>query len=104
MVLSCWRCNGLSYQDPFVRRVVDQVKDLGLYEKTGLRGRSATTVRASASEVIVELGIVDEVLPLDGVRQPLVVVGRHGQVAEQERSARLRSIHSRLGSSMMSSS
>jgi hypothetical protein len=37
VVLSCWRtpCNGLSYQDRFVRRVVDQVKDLGLLREDG---------------------------------------------------------------------
>jgi lipoteichoic acid synthase len=61
--------NGLSYQDRFVRRVVDQVKDLGLYEKT------VFVVVGDHGEGFGEHGVRqhDNTIYEEGIRVPLII-------------------------------
>jgi lipoteichoic acid synthase len=61
--------NGLSYQDRFVRRVVDQVKDLGLYETT------VFVVVGDHGEGFGEHGLRqhDNTIYEEGIRVPLII-------------------------------
>ena len=61
--------NGLSYQDRFVRRVVDQVKDLGSYEKT------VFVVVGDHGEGFGEHGLRqhDNTIYEEGIRVPLII-------------------------------
>jgi lipoteichoic acid synthase len=61
--------NGLSYQDRFVRRVVDQVKDLGLYERT------VFVVVGDHGEGFGEHGVRqhDNTIYEEGIRVPLII-------------------------------
>jgi arylsulfatase A-like enzyme len=65
--------NGLSYQDRFVRRVVDQVKDLGLYEKT------VFVVVGDHGEGFGEHGVRqhDNTIYEEGIRVPLIIHDPH---------------------------
>lgn len=61
--------NGLSYQDRFVRRVVDQVKHLGLYERT------VFVVVGDHGEGFGEHGVRqhDNTIYEEGIRVPLII-------------------------------